>query len=414
MSIASFLESKIASIPIPVVGETLISNYIQPEAGLIASTNDNINNIKNYYIDQYNKYIIDNNPIGIIGNVSYKFNVMLSPITPSTPYYSDIICQAAINKPLPEKIDYRTYLNEPRNQGPHGTCVAFASSAIVEFYTNVFNNDTNYVSPRYIYAHRDNVPREGMSLRDALETNRGSGSVNENDLPYSNISTSENFIHLERLRNKGHLKSMIYACSYISTVNELKISLANNGPCLLALPVFLDASGYGIMPNFWKAGTGNGDPKTSVGGHGVCVVGYDSTSFLLRNSWGTNVGNGGYFNFPFSDWGCKLECVTGLSKKPLPADIIYEYIPKNSPSETSDAWNKNWLYFLLIIPVIWIIIFIYYVNKSEEKYKNLDIQNNLSENNLSENNLSENNLSENNLDENNLDENNLSENNLSE
>jgi len=406
MSIASFLESKISSIQIPVVGQTLISNYIQPEAGLLASTNDNINNIKNYYIDQYNKYITDNNPIGIIGNVSYKFNVLLSPITPSTTYYSDIICQAAINKPIPEKIDYRTYLNEPRDQGQYGTCVAFASAAIVEFYINVFNNDTNYVSPRFIYAYRRNIPQTGMRQTNGLEIIRMPGSVNESELPYSDISISETSFNFgPKLEDSAYLKKMTYSETYINTVNDLKISLANNGPCLIALPVFVDADGYGILPNFWKAGTGNGDPKTSIGGHVVCVVGYDSTSFLLRNSWGTNVGNGGYFNFPFSDWGCKLECMTALPIKPLPADIIYEYTPKNSPSERSDSWNKNWLYFLLIIPVCWIIIFIYYVNKSEDKYKKLESENNLSENDLSENDLSENILdNENSLNnENNLD-----------
>ena len=370
MSIASLLESKITSIPTPVVGQTLISNYIQSESGLIASTNDNINNIKNYYIDQYNKYILDNVPIGIIGNTSYKFNALIAPITSSTKYYSDIICQSGINKSPPEKIDYRTYLNEPRDQGQHGTCIAFTSSAILEFYLKLYGEYENYVSPTYIYAHRIKISQEGMDPRNALSIISTFGSIQESELPYSNFTTNQNGTGITPKMNLDAKKYInTNSNAKITTVNDLKISLANNGPCILCLPVFLDASGYTVIPNFWKAGTGNGDPKTSIGCHGVCVVGYDSTSFLLRNSWGTSVGNGGYFNFPFSDWGSQLDCYTPIPKKPLPSDIIYVYSPKESISE---SWDKNWLYFLLIIPIGWIIICIYYMNISENKYTNLE------------------------------------------
>jgi C1A family cysteine protease len=38
---------------------------------------------------------------------------------------------------------------------------------------------------------------------------------------------------------------------------------------------------------------------TFQGGHAVCITGYDDSkytgSFLIRNSWGTSVGDGGYF-----------------------------------------------------------------------------------------------------------------------
>ena len=43
-------------------------------------------------------------------------------------------------------------------------------------------------------------------------------------------------------------------------------------------------------------------PKENcLGGHAVCIVGYDDTKqwFILRNSWGSQWGDGGYFYLPY-------------------------------------------------------------------------------------------------------------------
>lgn len=370
--LVSLFEDKIKSIPIPdpipvpVIGEISIEKYIQSESGLITSTENNINNIKNYYIDQFNKYISENNPTGTINNVSYKFNTLLSPVTPSTTYYSDIICQSAINTQPPEKIDYRTYLKEPRDQGKHGTCVAFTTSAVVEFYLNLYGEYKNYVSPRFIYAHR-NSNSSGMTMNTGLSIIKSYGSIPEDELPYSNFNESEkNNIITPKMKIDAQKYIKINSQSMIRSVNDLKVALANNGPCTMALPVFLDADEYTILPNFWKKGTGRSDPPRSVFFHAVSVIGYDNTSFLIRNSWGTNTGNGGYFNLPFTDWGCVCECYTVLPIKPLPADIIYVYNPENKQS-----WNKNWLYFLLIIPIGGFIFLIYDINQHKINLKKL-------------------------------------------
>jgi C1A family cysteine protease len=45
-----------------------------------------------------------------------------------------------------------------------------------------------------------------------------------------------------------------------------------------------------------------GDSEAQVGGHAVMAVGYsDSTQrFLVRNSWGSGWGVGGYFTIPYA------------------------------------------------------------------------------------------------------------------
>ena len=40
----------------------------------------------------------------------------------------------------------------------------------------------------------------------------------------------------------------------------------------------------------------------SIGGHAVLIAGYDDATsrFLVRNSWGENWGNNGYFTMPYA------------------------------------------------------------------------------------------------------------------
>ena len=45
-----------------------------------------------------------------------------------------------------------------------------------------------------------------------------------------------------------------------------------------------------------------GSAEATLGGHAVMAVGYDDASqrFLVRNSWGTDWGMGGYFTIPYA------------------------------------------------------------------------------------------------------------------
>jgi C1A family cysteine protease len=66
----------------------------------------------------------------------------------------------------------------------------------------------------------------------------------------------------------------------------MRSSLVENGPFAL---------GLNWDKSWFKGGTLDVPRKKDVqGGHMVCVVGWDGTSFKVRNSWGKWWGNGGY------------------------------------------------------------------------------------------------------------------------
>jgi C1A family cysteine protease len=69
-----------------------------------------------------------------------------------------------------------------------------------------------------------------------------------------------------------------------------RIWLATNGPILTRL---------NVDDTWYKATVSGGDlpeylPDTARGGHAVALVGFDSGRFIVRNSWGTDWGDGGF------------------------------------------------------------------------------------------------------------------------
>ena len=74
-----------------------------------------------------------------------------------------------------------------------------------------------------------------------------------------------------------------------SAFSRWRFWIANKGPILTRL----------VVDNTFRHAPADGDlstyqPATACGGHAVCLVGYDEQSFIIRNSWGTEWGDGGF------------------------------------------------------------------------------------------------------------------------
>jgi C1A family cysteine protease len=83
-------------------------------------------------------------------------------------------------------------------------------------------------------------------------------------------------------------------------LGQLKACLAAGYPFVLGITVYesFESDGVansGIVPM-------PGDSETVLGGHAVMAAGYDDASsrFLVRNSWGSDWGMGGYFTIPYA------------------------------------------------------------------------------------------------------------------
>lgn len=211
---------------------------------------------------------------------------------------------ALIPRALPQSVDLRADWWEIGNQEDTGSCVGWASTDGVARYHMVTGGKMEkpgLLSPRCTWmASKETdeftsrpetfIEGVGTSLKAAMEILRKYGSVPESLLPF----------HIETKMFTGSgdtffaTAAKYRVASYFNLAKDLKNWrkwLATHGPILAGLSV--DAT--------WDNATetkGNLDkfqPKTTRGGHAICVVGYTADKrFIIRNSWGTAWGDQGF------------------------------------------------------------------------------------------------------------------------
>lgn len=209
----------------------------------------------------------------------------------------------------PKTLDLRKDMTPIRNQGSRGTCVAFTAAAIKEWQEKTDTGYTGNMSPEFIYFYRENKPAEGMHSRDVMSILAKHGCCTESKLPYvSDINKIPT--EIPSAASKDALNYTIKDYARINTLEELKTALYQSGPCYISFPV------YDTMPEFWRQ---KGEEPIR-GGHAVCVVGYNDSGFILRNSWGKSFGDAGYVVYPYTDFGKHWDiwCCVDIRGSPKP------------------------------------------------------------------------------------------------
>ncbi len=208
---------------------------------------------------------------------------------------------------LPESIDYTPYLPPVFDQGNLGSCVACTSKTIKEFQERLEaekKGKTEFKEPmsaRFVYNNREDTLDEGMTCRDALGILKKYGCCTEKTFPYESTQLSDK-IPDDVYKEAGDYKISGYAS--VNTVDGLKTALFTNGCAMISFPV------YNYDSKFWRSSEKGQEPE---GYHCVTVVGYSPTDgFKIRNTWGSDWGNGGYTVFPFEDFGLQSEIWTSV------------------------------------------------------------------------------------------------------
>lgn len=201
----------------------------------------------------------------------------------------------------PQKVDLSGQCSPIEDQGSLGSCTAQALAGNVEYIDNKDGNFTN-ASRLFIYYNERKIEGtidsdSGAYIRDGIKTLAKHGVCDEKLWGYD-ISKFTNEPTEECYSKARENRISVY--QRLSTVNDCIDCLADGFPVVLGISLYTSfespkVARTGVVPM----------PKLLerlIGGHAVMITGYDKSTklFKVRNSWGSDWGDKGYFYIQFN------------------------------------------------------------------------------------------------------------------
>jgi len=208
---------------------------------------------------------------------------------------------------IPNIVDLRSHCSPVFDQGELGSCTANALCGALEYLENKDRdleiNGFASLSRLFLYfnerAIEGTVTEDGgAALRDGIKVLANVGVCDEATWPYV-IQAFAVRPPQPAYDQSANRKISAYA-AVPQDIQSIKHTLASGYPIVFGFQVFenfespqVAMSGVASMPQL-------GEP--CHGGHAVLMVGYNNTSqyVLVRNSWGPNWAQQGYFWLPYA------------------------------------------------------------------------------------------------------------------
>lgn len=235
---------------------------------------------------------------------------------------------------LPASYDLRTdpgRLPPVRDQGSDGNCWAFATMASLESYflpadPEDFSEDNLAVAAGhdFDYDNDTGIPYSGGNYTMATaELARWNGPVDESSDPYGD------YLFVAGLAPLAHVQNVLFLPDRTGPTDNdaIKWAVLNEGPVFTSMHAEAGMETFSDSPSFDRTSSSfcyTGDADSN---HAVAIVGWDDDydpadlnagrtpdaqlpadqlpadrgAFIVRNSWGTGWGDGGYFAVFYDD-----------------------------------------------------------------------------------------------------------------
>ena len=199
---------------------------------------------------------------------------------------------------LPAAFDWRVWggVSDIRNQGGCGSCWAFATVGTLESNIAIMDGDHVDLSEQWLlscnfdgwdcdsggFAHDYHIDKPDPCL--------GTGAVHEHSFPYVEWEAPCNcpYSHIYWIDDWAYVSS--------NTVADIKAAIYAYGPVATSIHADYDAF------KAYNGGIFNACEDSDTD-HAVVLVGWNDNEgggvWILRNSWGTDWGSGGYMRIPY-------------------------------------------------------------------------------------------------------------------
>jgi len=235
--------------------------------------------------------------------------------------------------PLPEAVSLLKFAPARGNQGEQGSCVAWscAYGAQTVLTAAATHQDPNQIvfSPSYLYNQIRLEGCQGSYLQRAMEAMRANGGLPLRQYPYNDQDCQtepnsqeiqmgrQNVIHgFTRITNGDNIDEI--------SVRGIKEHLAKDAPVAIGMMVGQSFMQDMVGQELWEP-SGMDESQMGMGGHAMCVIGYDDRkfggAFQVMNSWGPSWGKDGIAWIRYGDFKNYVREAYGIDPLPKRSNV---------------------------------------------------------------------------------------------
>ncbi len=254
--------------------------------------------------------------------------------------------------PLPEAVSLLKFAPARGNQGEQGSCVAwscaYGAQTVLTAAATHQNPNQIVFSPSYLYNQIRLEGCQGSYLQRAMETMRSNGGVPLREYPYNDQDCEsepgsddiqrgrQNLIHgFTRITNGDNTEEI--------SVRGIKEHLAKDAPVAIGMMVGQSFMQDMMGQELWEP-TSTDESQMGMGGHAMCVIGYDDRkfggAFQIMNSWGPSWGKDGIGWVRYADFKTYVREAYGIDPLPKRSDVANLPLECTIGLVNNDGGNK--------------------------------------------------------------------------
>jgi C1A family cysteine protease len=204
-------------------------------------------------------------------------------------------------KKLPKSADLRPICSAVEDQGDLGSCTAHALTSAFEAVLLKNGWQFSEMSRLFLYYNERAIEHtvnedSGAMIRDGIKSLVKQGCCREIRWPYD---IKKFTARPAAACYADGLKHQVTSYQRIDTLDQMRACLASGYPFVFGFTVYESFESQAVAKSGVVPMPGPGE--RALGGHAVMAAGYDDGKkrFLVRNSWGTDWGQKGYFTMPY-------------------------------------------------------------------------------------------------------------------